>query len=224
MLGVLYDIHGNLPALEAVIAEARRAGASRWLLGGDYVVFGAWPRETLERLGELEEAAWIRGNTDRWLVDDGDYPGEAAPLLWARGRLDPGQVEELFTLPARVGISGVLYCHASPLSDMESFAPQPEPGEERLLDGERRRTIFFGHTHRQFRRAGPNETDLVNPGSVGMPLDGDRRAAWALVHDDGTIELRRTEYDVARSAAALRGLGSEWAERIARRLERAELE
>jgi diadenosine tetraphosphatase ApaH/serine/threonine PP2A family protein phosphatase len=103
------------------------------------------------------------------------------------------------------------------MSDVESFAPEPQPGEERMLAGEAERTILFGHSHRQFRRPGPNGTELVNPGSVGAPLDGDPRAAWAVL-EDGEIAFRRTAYDVERAVAEMRSLG-EWAEPIARRIQ-----
>ena len=87
MLAVLYDIHANLPALEAVIADADAAGADRYLLGGDYAGLGAWPVETVERLRALPRAAWIRGNWERWLVEASDAPElpfiERA-ILWAR--------------------------------------------------------------------------------------------------------------------------------------------
>ena len=73
VIGLLYDVHGNLPALEAVLADARETGAERFVLGGDYASFGAWPRESVERLRELD-ATWIRGNVDRWLLDRGDAP------------------------------------------------------------------------------------------------------------------------------------------------------
>jgi predicted phosphodiesterase len=69
VLGVLYDIHGNLPALEAVLAEAEELGVDRWLLGGDYGTPSPWPLETLNRLKQLEPATWIRGNGERWLRD-----------------------------------------------------------------------------------------------------------------------------------------------------------
>ena len=114
-------------------------------------------------------------------------------------------------------LDGMVVCHGSPRSDIESFAPDPQPEEERMLGGEAQRTILFGHSHRQFERAGPNGTYLVNPGSVGAPLDGDPRAAWAL-YDDGELRLRRTVYDVERAAARMRSYG-EWAEPIVRRIE-----
>jgi len=101
--------------------------------------------------------------------------------------------------------------------DDDSFAAEPHQGEERLLAGVRERTVVFGHSHLQFRRPGPNGTDLVNPGSVGMPLDGDRRAAWAT--RDGDFAFRRVEYDVERAAAAYRAMGGGFGEFAARRIE-----
>ena len=81
--------------------------------------------------------------------------------------------------------------HGSPLSDVESFAPQPgdETDEIRMLAGVRDRVVVFGHSHQQFQRPGPEGTTLVNPGSVGMPLDGDRRSAWAVSRSPGEFEF-----------------------------------
>jgi predicted phosphodiesterase len=111
-----------------------------------------------------------------------------------------------------------LYVHGSPLSDVESFPPQPSDDDERMLMGVHDRTVVFGHSHQQFRRAGPNGTELINPGSAGMPLDGDVRGAWATW--DGDFEFRRTEYDVARAAAGYRGMGGDFGEFAANRIER----
>jgi diadenosine tetraphosphatase ApaH/serine/threonine PP2A family protein phosphatase len=225
MLALLYDVHGNLPALEAVLAECEQAGATRFLLGGDYSAFGPWPRETLERLDELDSVAWIRGNGERWLVEEPEVPAEARAFVEtaldaARADLSDDQVGRLYRLATESELDGVLYCHGSPISDVESFAPEPEEGEERMLGGIRDRTVVFGHSHRQFRRRGPNGTELVNPGSVGMPLDADPRAGWALLQEGGRFEFRRTEYDVDRATARLRSLG-EWTERLVHRLEHA---
>jgi predicted phosphodiesterase len=223
-LGLLYDVHGNLPALEAVLADAERAGANRYLLGGDYSAFGPWPRETLERLDELEAVAWIRGNGERWLVEEPEVPAEVrdfvdTALAAARAELTGEQVGRLYGLATDVELDGVFYCHGSPVSDVESFVPEPQEDDARLLAGIGDRTVVFGHSHRQFRRSGPRGTDLVNPGSVGMPLDGDPRAAWARRGDDGRLELRRTEYDVERATARLRSLG-DWTAPLVHRLER----
>ncbi|MGH2713469.1 MAG: metallophosphoesterase family protein [Thermoleophilaceae bacterium] len=201
MLGLLYDVHGNLPALEAVLADCP---AERFLLGGDYASFGAWPVETVDRLRQLD-AEWIRGNVDRWLVDAPDAPEPMVPLI-ERSREMAGEelCRELAALPESAARGGTLFCHASPLSDMDSFYPEPHDTDAERLMGVEAERVVFGHTHVQFERGGPGGIELVNPGSVGMPLDGDHRAAYALLHDDGRIELRRVEYDWRASVRAVR--------------------
>ena len=164
----------------------------------------------------------IRGNAERWLRAEPEAPESARPFLTtalaaARESLGPGLVERLYRLPEQGELDGILVCHGSPLSDVESFAPEAQEDEERLLADETQRTILFGHSHRQFRRPGPNGTHLVNPGSVGAPLDGDPRAAWA-IYENGEIVFRRTEYDVERAAAQMRSYG-EWAESVVHRIE-----
>jgi predicted phosphodiesterase len=219
VLGVLYDIHGNLPALEAVLADAERQRVDRWLLGGDYGTPSPWPIQTLERLRELPNATWIRGNGERWLFEP---PHDRAEVMEVydlfHGQVSDTDADWLYSLPAQAELDGILYVHGSPLSDVESFAPEPEEDEERLLEGVHDRTIVFGHSHQQFRRPGPANTDLVNPGSVGMPLDGDARAAWATRDDD--FAFRRVEYDVEKAAAGYRSLGGDFGEFAARRIEK----
>src|SRR5205823_12231954 len=166
--------------------------------------------------------ARIRGNVERWLCEEPEAPAGARAFLTtaltaARDALGPALVARLYELPERAELNGILVCHGSPLSDIESFAPEPQPDEERMLAGEAERRILFGHSHRQFERPGPNGTFLVNPGSVGAPLDGDPRAAWAL-YDNGQLRLRRTAYDIERAAAQMRSYG-DWAEPIVRRIE-----
>ena len=202
VLAILYDIHGNLPALEAGIADAEAAGADAWLLGGDFASWSPWPKETIERLCGLRRATWIRGNGERWMRDPPlDRPEVVATLAETPAGVgtDEGW---LYSLQTQVELDGVLYVHGSPLSDVESFAAEPQPGEERMLAGVREQTVVFGHSHLQFRRPGPDRTELLNPGSVGMPLDGDTRGAYALRRDDGEFEFRRVEYDVERAARA----------------------
>ena len=219
MLAVLYDIHGNLPALERVLADANAAGVHRYLLGGDYGTPSPWPVETLARLHELPNATWIRGNGERWLRDPPlDRPEVMSAYDVFTGGLPDDVVDWLYALPPQADVDGNLYVHGSPLSDVDSFAPEPQEGEEGMLAGVRDRTIVFGHSHQQFRRPGPDGTDLVNPGSVGMPLDGDVRAAWATW--DGDFEFRRTEYDVERAAEGYRSLGGDFGEFAANRIVR----
>jgi predicted phosphodiesterase len=228
MEALLYDVHGNLPALEAVIADARAAGADRWVLGGDYALFGGWPAETVARLRELEPALWIRGNGERWSGDPSaapDQPVIQGAISAVRTALAPDVVRDLAALPADVAEGDTLICHGSPVSDVRSFLPEPADDEAELLAGVTRRRIVFGHTHLPFRRVADG-IELINPGSVGMPFDGDHRAAYALVHPDGTIEHRRVAYDHAASARRVRdAFGHEsWTNTVAKRIERATMD
>ena len=220
MLGLLYDIHGNLPALKEVLPDAESAGVDRWLLGGDYGTPSPWPLETLERLRRLQNATWIRGNGERWLKEPPeDRPEVMEVYELFTGGLPDEEIEWLYGLPPQAELDGILFVHGSPVSDVESFAPNPQEGEEGMLGGVHDRTVVFGHSHQQFRRPGPNGTHLLNPGSVGMPLDGDRRAAWATL-DDGEFAFHRTEYDVERAAHAYRQLGGDFGQFAAARIER----
>jgi len=219
VLGVLYDIHGNIPALGRVLDEAAALGVDRWLLGGDYGTPSPWPEETIARLRELPNATWIRGNGERWLRDPPlDRPEVMESYTMFAGSYPEELVDRLYALPPQAELDGILFVHGSPLSDVESFHAEPQEDDERLLDGIRDRTVVFGHSHLQFRRPGPNGTELLNPGSVGMPLDGDVRSAWATW--DGDFAFRRTEYDVERAAAAYRAMGGEFGEFAGRRIER----
>jgi predicted phosphodiesterase len=226
-LALLYDIHGNLGALDAVLADARQHGASRWLLGGDYALFGAWPAETVARLRGLEGAIWIRGNGERWTASPADAPQEvAAPIASCRAALGDRDVAALAGLPEQAIVDDALACHGSPLSDVRSFFPQAAPDEAELLEGVTAPRLIFGHTHLPFRRVSARGVELVNPGSVGMPFDGDPRTAYALIGDDGSLAHRRVSYDHLASAAQLRERygGEPWGEVVARRIERARFE
>jgi predicted phosphodiesterase len=221
-LALLYDVHGNLPAVQAVLADAWDAGADAFLLGGDYALFGPFPAETVSGLEELPSASWIRGNVDRWTAHPDEAPDDEfvpAAIEACREALGPETVVQLDVLPEQLVSEGTRFCHASPLSDMRSFFPEPAPDEEELLEGVRERRVVFGHTHLQFRRVRPDGVELINPGSVGMPLDGDTRAAYALL-DGETVELRRVGYDHEAVAEAMlqRYEREPWVERTAARL------
>jgi predicted phosphodiesterase len=218
VLAILYDIHGNTDALDAVLAEAKAARADRYLLGGDYGSPSPAPLETLARLRALPNATWIRGNGERWLREPPDLPEVREAYTAFEGAIPEEEVEWLYNLPPQAELDGILYVHGCPIADDESFPPSPGEEDERLVGDLHDRTIAFGHSHQQFRRPGPQNTDLVNPGSVGMPLDGDVRAAWATW--DGDFSFRRTEYDIERAAAAYRAFGGPFGEMAARRIER----
>jgi diadenosine tetraphosphatase ApaH/serine/threonine PP2A family protein phosphatase len=228
VIALLYDVHGNLPALEAVVSDARAAGAERWILGGDYALFGGWPAETVDRLRELEPAVWIRGNGERWTADPGSAPEDAVvqgAIAAARAALGRELADDLASLPFTCPHDDLLVCHGSPVSDVRSFLPEPADDEAELLAGVEAPRVLFGHTHLPFARTSTDGgVELVNPGSVGMPFDGDPRAAYALLHADGRIEHRRVPYDHAVSAAKVREAGEHWAGVVAERIERARMD
>ena len=208
MLAVLYDIHANLPALEAVLADARAKGATAFLLGGDLVGFGPFQRETLAALRQIDEPTiCIRGNGERWLREPPlDRPEVLGNLGEHVARFSDEEVEWLYRLPPRAEVDGVVYVHGCWWSDVDSFAREPQQADELRVGPLTGRTLVFGHSHVQFQREGAKGNRLVNPGSAGMPLDGDTRAAWGS-WDGHDFTLHRTDYDVERIIEAARGFG-----------------
>jgi predicted phosphodiesterase len=220
-IALVYDVHGNLPALEAVLEDAEGAAAESFLLGGDYALFGAWPKETVARLRELD-AEWIRGNGERWTAAPEEAPEPVRGAIErCRELLGHGLVDDLAELPESVAVEGTLYCHGSPVSDVRSFLPTPADDEAELLLGVDAERVVFGHTHLPFARRSAGGIELVNPGSVGMPFDGDPRASYALLEPGGQVRHRRVAYDHTASAAAVRGRLGEAGELPARRIETA---
>ncbi|RZQ65591.1 metallophosphoesterase family protein [Amycolatopsis suaedae] len=205
-VAVLSDIHGVLPALEAVLAEPDVAAADRVVLTGDLAA-GPQPGPTLDLLVSLgERAVWVRGNADRELVTlasggDTAIPDPIAP--WAAARLRPHQVELLAGLPTTVRLGDTLFCHATPRDDEEIVLV--DSSYERwaeVLAGvpDEVRTVVCGHTHMPFARLVDRRT-VVNPGSVGMPY-GSTGACWALL-SGGEIRLRRTEFDAEAACRSI---------------------
>ena len=201
MIALLYDVHGNLPALEAVIADAGEV--DEWVIGGDVALFGPWPAETVKRLRELPAAHWLRGNGERWVGAPHQAPDDPVvqgAIAAGREALGTEVVRELAALPESIALAEATRCwHGSPVSDVRSFLPDPADDEDELLDGVTERRLIFGHTHLPFARSA-HGIELVNPGSVGMPLDGDPRAAYAVIDADG-VQLRRVAYDHEAAAA-----------------------
>ena len=217
VLALLYDVEANLPALDAVINAAQDAGATGYLIGGDAVSSGPWPADTLSLLRTLPKAKWLRGNGERWIVEPPPQEFLQGVAARARAELEREDIEWLYSLPHRLDCGDVVFCHASPASDERSFAETKSNDDEQLLAGVDATAVCFGHMHVQFRRKGPRGIDLINAGSVGMPWDGDRRAAWAF-YRDGDFDFRRTEYDVGRAIAGARAVGDD---RLARAYESA---
>jgi len=213
-VAALYDAHGNLPALDAVLAEL---DADVILVGGDFVA-GPWPAETLERLRGLDgDVRYIRGNADRELTEPPKPQVEAGPpqevLEWVRERLSDEQLAFLTKLPLTDsvevdGLGRVLFCHATPRDDNEILTRiSPDQRWRRALAGVEADVIVCGHTHVQFDRR-VDQLRIVNAGSVGMPYEDRPGAYWALVGAE--VELRRTEYEPGDIAAS--GWPEEWPE------------
>ncbi len=191
-------MHGNLPALEAVLAEV--PGDATIVVGGDVCVGGAQPSETLERLRALgDRVVWIRGNADRELMrgEQGLAPPEA--IEPTREQLSDEQIEFLHSRPTTAQIERVLFCHATPRNDTDIFTERT-PGE-RLVDifgGVDADVVVCGHTHTQFERTIAGKR-VVNSGSVGMPYEDAPGAYWLL-----DLDRRRTDYAGAPAPTASR--------------------
>jgi predicted phosphodiesterase len=214
---VLYDIHGNLDALEAVLGDPRASAPDAVVVGGDTVP-GAFAAECLSVLRELQAPVhWVRGNGEREVaaaaasaVDPASVPADDPATLTAAitaAALDHETSSWLGTFPTTVELDGVLYCHASPRRDDEMLT-RISPAERwaDALGGVGHRLVVGGHTHQHDDRwAGA--VRFINAGSVGLPYEGDPAARWAWIAD-GVPELRRTEYDGA--AAGRRMLAASW--------------
>lgn len=188
MIATLYDIHGNLAALEAVLAEIPDDAAI--VVGGDVVAVGPKPSETLERLRALgDRVHWLRGNTDRELTPG--EPGLAPPGAFdaTRDALSEEQIAFLHALPPTVQIGRVLYCHASPRNDLDVFTDlTPAERIGFLFEDVDADVVVCGHTHIQFERVVAGKR-VINSGSVGAPYETEPGAYWTL-----DLERRRTDY------------------------------
>jgi putative phosphoesterase len=206
-VAALYDIHGNLAALEAVLAEV--PDDATIIIGGDVCAGGDQPSETLTRLRNLgDRVVWLRGNSDREL-----HPGEeglAPPEVVeeARSRLSQEEIEFLYGLPPTQRIGDVLYCHASPRNDVDIFTERtPEEQIAGLFEGLDVATVVCGHTHTQYERTVAG-VRVVNAGSVGLPYEDEPGAYWLL-----DLVHRRTPYDGAALTASREEAVAEFTER-----------
>jgi predicted phosphodiesterase len=234
-VAALYDIHGNLPALEAVLEEVRSAGVDQIIVGGD-VIPGPMPRETLDLLlgleiplqfiygnGELAVLAQIAAKDPSAVTYWGTTSGDPLPkpiqdvLRWTGRQLDAEHEQMLRSWPGTLEfefpeIGSVLFCHATPRSETEGFTRlTPEDRLMPVFQGLDGTLVVCGHTHMQFDRM-VGATRVVNAGSVGMPF-GRRGADWLLLGDG--IQLRHTSYDFVEAADRVRATKYPQAEEFA---------
>jgi len=222
---VLSDIHGVLPALDAVLAEPDVANAERIVLTGD-IAAGPQPTRVLDRLLDLgDRVVWVRGNADRELAElargmDIPVPDQISP--WAASQLSPDHVDWLARLPHPVtlevdGFGPVVFCHGTPRDDAEVVLVDTRPERwAAVLAGlaDQVRTVVCGHTHMPFARLAQRR-QIINPGSVGMPY-GRAGAHWALLAA-GSVSLRRADFDLVAACADICAQSSfpgvaEWAD------------
>jgi predicted phosphodiesterase len=218
-VAVLADIHGNLPALEAVLREVERAGVDAIVLNGDMTT-GPMPAQTLDRLAALgERAMWVRGNCEREVV--AGYDGTPSPDLVDEARLPTEytaaclsrrQRDLIADLPLSVtlevtGLGPVRFCHATIRTDTEMvLVDSPVDRYRAAFAGTEEPTVVLGHTHMPFDRLADRRR-FVNPGSVGMPYGG-TGAYWALLGPE--VVLRRTGYDLDDAARVLRSAAPDY--------------
>jgi predicted phosphodiesterase len=232
-LAIVSDVHGNLTALDAVAADVARRGVDRVVHAGDLALIGARPAEVVDRVTEL---GWpgIVGNTDEllWRSDDLAARVEAAPKLEpllrmlyetyapaTAERLGSERLDVLRALPAELRVESAALVHASPGDLWRAPAPDAaDPELEGTYDPLGAGLAVYGHIHRPYFRRLAGLT-VANAGSVGMPWDGDPRAAYLLV-DGEDVEVVRVAYDVEAEVGALRRSGYPDAERIAEMLRR----
>ncbi len=225
-VAALYDIHGNLPALEAVLREIDRIGVDRIVIGGD-VVPGPMPSETILFLRDLEiPISFIQGNGDRETLawrrgEESSVTPEPyrETMRWVARQLSLEDERLLSSWPETLRIEipdlgEVLFCHATPRNDTEIFTRlTPEDRLLSIFEGGGASVVVCGHTHMRFDRT-IGKTRVVNAGSVGMPF-GEAGADWLLLGPG--VELRHTPYDLEKAAERIRGTEYPQAEEFAAR-------
>lgn len=212
-VAAIYDIHANLPALEAVLEDIRLAKAERIVVGGD-VLPGPMPRETIQFLLNLDiPVQFIHGNGDREVlarmrgIETSGVPEKFRSVIdWTAQQLQPEHEQLLAAWPSTLqldigGLGTVLFCHATPRNDTEIFSRNtPEERLVPVLAGVHANMVVCGHTHMQFERK-VGATRILNAGSVGMPF-GQPGADWLLLGPG--VEFRHTSYNLTRAAERIR--------------------
>jgi predicted phosphodiesterase len=203
-VAALYDVHGNLPALEAVLSEVERENVDTVVVGGD-VLWGPFQSECLAAL-RSHDALFVAGNCEREVLAASDESS-----AWCRAQLEGDEIDFVSGWPATVelvvdGLGSAVFCHATPRSDDEILTrTTPEEDVAVALAGVDADVVVCGHTHVQYDRRVSGAPRVVNAGSVGLPYQGEPGAFWALVGEE--VELRRTLYDVDAALASLASSG-----------------
>ena len=213
-VAVLSDVHGNATALAAVLDDIAGEGHDLVVFGGD-LTWGAQPDATYRLASALDDAVFVRGNADRVLAE-GATEREREQWMQEHHSDEMRAFVSAFEEQVVVDVDGlgpVRFCHGSPRSDEECVTPAtPEDRVGEFMAGVPERVLVTAHVHLQYDREVVGVRN-INPGSVGLPYEGRPGAYWALLGPD--VDLRRTEYEVARAAAAYRESGFPAAEQMA---------
>ncbi len=229
---ILSDIHGNLPALEAVLRRLEREAVDGFLCLGDTVGYGPFPNECCELVRDLEPQI-VRGNHDEAAVTEGAEewftPAARECILWTREQLTGENVEFLLSLHPFVDVEGAHLCHGS-LFDPDYYTTTAREAEfslERMTAA----LCFFGHTHYAewfvggdgelpmqvsvvhggILKMAPGKRYLVNPGGLGQPRDGNSQTSYAIWDTEAaTVEVHRAPYNVSATQARMRDCGLPW--------------
>ena len=202
-VAAISDIHANLRALEAVLADVERERVDSIVVGGDTVA-GPWPVEVFDLVAGAD-ASIVRGNADRAVLERDEQFGSNPP--WCADQLGEARLVSVASWPLTCeleieGLGRVLVCHSTPTADDPIYTRiTPDDVLADLLGPVDADVLVCGHTHMQYDRTLTNGLRIVNPGSVGMPYEGKAGAYWAVLGDD--VEFRRSEYDVQAAVAEI---------------------
>jgi putative phosphoesterase len=221
-VAALYDVHGNLPALEAVLSDLEDIDYGLIVVGGD-VASGPMPAEVLDRLQAIDDGVrWVRGNADREVVsayDRGSATEDARssdPALrasgWSASRIGDHHRDLMASFEEQdlvevEGLGAILFCHATPNSDEEILTTAtPDTRLRGILSSVEQDVVVCGHVHTQYDRR-LDDRRVINAGSVGLPYQGEPVGAfWALLGNE-RVELRRSDYDLRDAINNFRHLG-----------------
>lgn len=211
-LGILSDIHANSIALSEVIKDLKSLNIKQMIFLGDLVINGPSPKEVFNQLKKLKPVIWIKGNTDEWFLEINEQwePKSINEIKFyelfhfSKERLYKQDIEFIKKLPFSESIElnsvKVLCVHGSPRNIAESMSPEiPDHQIIDMIDGIEEKVILCGHFHSSTNRE-VNDKLILNPGSIGNPMDEDPRASYGIleIRDNGEIEflIRRIPYDI----------------------------
>lgn len=220
-IAVFSDIHANLPALSAVMADMDKKGLEQRYCLGDLVGYGTFPNEVIQVIRD-RDIPTVMGNYDQGVGNSSDECGCAYKTIeeealgkrsigWSNAQTTDENKAFLRTLLPQISLQlgelKILLAHGSPRKINEYlYEDRPDAGLERILDGVNADVLVVGHTHKPYHRVLPSGRHVINEGSVGKPKDGDPRAAYVILSADGKdlqVEFVRVPYDVEQTATAI---------------------